>query len=173
MGLKLTSILYILLQIYSELLSSKFIKPQSRSRKIIYKRKKRKKKKKEKREGPILEARGYTPVSAQIPRLTYRSAPEIFLRTSTNNTTAKSATSSEKRFGALAMAMPRRRHSGKSMWSRPTLEVTIRPRKGSRRRIPAVILGSLVEVTRARKEPPWVVKNWSRGISELHSHALR
>ena len=115
---------------------------------------------------PTLEPNGYSPLVAQIPRLTYLSAAEICLRTSITNPTAKSATSSEKRLGALATAMPRRRHSVKSTWSRPALDVTMTPRDGSCRRISAVMLGPLAEDKRARAEPPWEVKNWWRGRSE-------
>jgi len=71
--------------------------------------------------------------------LTYRSATVTFLMTAISNATAISATSSEKTPPAPATWIPRRRHSWRSMWSVPTLEVTTRLSEGRRLRTSVVM----------------------------------
>lgn len=117
-----------------------------------------------------LEPRGYSPLIGQRPARINRSAADIFRRTSIRSPTARSAQSSEKISPALAMEILRRRHSGRLMWLRPALVVTMSWREGRWRRMSAV-MGVLPEQRTALTEAAWVARNSAVGSGD--SQALR
>uniref|UniRef100_A0A7C9ENE0 Uncharacterized protein n=1 Tax=Opuntia streptacantha TaxID=393608 RepID=A0A7C9ENE0_OPUST len=84
---------------------------------------------------PNLEPRQNFPRSGHDPARTNRSEAEILRSTSMSNPTAQSAASSEKASPRLATAIPRRRHSERSIWSVPTLWVTTSSREGRQSRV--------------------------------------
>ncbi|KAL6565916.1 hypothetical protein OROHE_004971 [Orobanche hederae] len=95
-----------------------------------------------------------------------------FRKTSRRSPTARSATSAEKTLAALATAMPRRRHSIRSMWLSPALAVTIRRRDGRSRRTAA----------EREKKPAqraacvfwaFALRNWGRGSGDSHGFKTR
>lgn len=116
-----------------------------------------------------LEPKGKSFWIGHRPERTNRSPAEIFLRTSMKSPTPMSAQSSERIFPALVMEMPRRRHSGRSIWLRPTVVATTSCREGRWRRM-SEVMGELLEETTALTEWAWVVRK--RVVGSGDSHAL-
>jgi len=96
------------------------------------------------------------------------SAAEIFLLTSINKATAISAASSEKRFPALATWIPRCRHTSRSMWLVPAVEVMMKRRQGRRWRMSALRGYRPMQRMAVMEEALWglVDMNWWREGSE-------
>lgn len=108
---------------------------------------------------------GYCPSTGQTPLRTNRSPALILLITSITSPTAVSATSSENTVPALHTEIPRRRHSGRSMWLTPALEITMIRTAGSFRSRSAVT-GVSPEHIIACTEPQFSAKNWSVGTGD-------